>query len=706
MLIEELIRLGQPLVEGGFEADELICLITDVASANARNFYQHVFVVELPSPEDGPEVVPVVLPLQVWGNPLNNDFDVDHRRALGAPILLPVGGNPLQPQGRYGVSVYPCWNRHFQDFRTSAEATFAFLQGRTQRTPNFTIREEELQAGAERLHQEVANLPVGPRDRWLGVLVLARPGEGSIYRYVPMESGQRLDHLGESVLRPGHFIVADQGMLLERLWEARVAEGAARGRRNGACSFSGENTELITPYCTVWPWAFLAWTCPLPHAGDANLLVEGIGLSPATYRALTAGACVFKRLQQLIHPIVVHELFSPVGDQEGRELAQHRSLTDLPRIYGSAFALPVEDRLLTDEEERQGFTEGVRMMLGEQHSDGGLADRYLSAVTGFDVLLPESFDMEDYRLTLVYYSGDPTRGDIHLRAFIQDVLPSTTGRLREMARDTGGQAVRLVQLMAPRASEKLQARVRNRCSSVPYLLSRGYGGSHLWTQLERVLHRAPLDTERLTANSAARLRSLVPRFPDTLWQIQDEVVFYLACHDFVTTYQRDLAIGPGEEPMAMRPWSELLNMIERQPVTEIHYDNVAELGFGCGTLIRIFSRRYWIATRVGREGKDFLKHRVLTFGADLTPNAVFKQGLKGMFEVAAKITSIRFGRDLQERVGATITEYDRLQEQVRNERDSFTTAFWAGYALQGYDRPRKPSKETNQSPTQTTGAQA
>src|SRR5947209_794386 len=118
MLIEELIRLGRPLVEGGLSPDEMVRLITDVASPNARNFYRRVFVVEL---AEG-NARTAVLGMAQWGSELEDDFQVDGPRAVGAPILLPGGGNPLNPQGRYGIPVYPCWDAHFRAFRQSADA--------------------------------------------------------------------------------------------------------------------------------------------------------------------------------------------------------------------------------------------------------------------------------------------------------------------------------------------------------------------------------------------------------------------------------------------------------------------------------------------------------------------------------------------------------------------------------------------------------
>src|SRR5947209_4778204 len=111
MLIEELIRLGRPVLEGGLDPREMLRLITDAADERVKNFYRHVFVVELPPP--GSDGEPAVLPEQNWqveqqvAGKKKPEIDVDVERALGAPFSLPSGGNPLQPQGRYGLPVYP-----------------------------------------------------------------------------------------------------------------------------------------------------------------------------------------------------------------------------------------------------------------------------------------------------------------------------------------------------------------------------------------------------------------------------------------------------------------------------------------------------------------------------------------------------------------------------------------------------------------------
>jgi len=48
MIIEDLVRLGKPLLEGGMDARDILELISDVNDEKVKNFFRHVFVVELP----------------------------------------------------------------------------------------------------------------------------------------------------------------------------------------------------------------------------------------------------------------------------------------------------------------------------------------------------------------------------------------------------------------------------------------------------------------------------------------------------------------------------------------------------------------------------------------------------------------------------------------------------------------------------------
>ncbi len=707
MLIEGLIHLGRPVLESGLDPREVLKLITDVADERVKNFYRHVLVVELPPV--GTDSEPAVLPMQNWQieqqttGKKKPEIDLDRERAVGVPFSLPAGGNPVHPQGRYGLPVYPIYDPHFEAFRKSAKGVCDFLTGRLERTPGIVLDEKLLGRVAECLNQVVSGQYDG-REKWLGVLVLARCGSDSFFTYGDKPS---LTHVGPSSLAPGRFIEPNCARIAESVWLARVEEGAAMGRRAGQCSISGTGEEVVASYCKAWPWAFPTWTCPVPHGGDTELLVEGIGLSEKSYRALTLGANLFQRLTRRLHYIILPELFASVENRDRQNAARSRKISDLPTIFGSAFLLPVRGTVLANPLDRDGFAHRILAMLNAPAPPEPIADRYLTAVTGFDVMLPDELNRADFRLTLVYFSGDVSRGDIHLRAYIQDVLPSAASLLKNLVQPCRDRLIELLRLLSPNASDKQQAYLGVCFQSVPYFLARGYGGSHLWAVLEQCLHRRPLDDRAIVTHAAARLSSIVPRWPDSRFEIVDEVIFLMVCRDFIRRYNREVAEPPKEDPMPMRPWRELLEMIEKRPPAEVSFQTVAELGFGCGALLHRFSAWYWRATKVGREGKDYLKQRVLTFGADLSPEVVWRVGLGKLCDVAARYETKdrQLGRRFRERVGVVLAEFDRLQDHVRGNRDEFMTAFWAGYCLQGYDRPLKPKAKTSVAAGDTKGGE-
>lgn len=682
MLIEELIRLGTPLLDGDMAPHEVLRLITGVEDERVKNFYRHVFVVELPTDES---VEPWVASMQRFGDFLDDgNFHVDQDRAVAIPFVLPSGGNPLNPQGRYGLPVYPCYDPHIRAFRDSSAGVVAFLRGRLERTANFSVSEGLFDGIGRVVHDAVAATDFGDQKKTLGVLVLVRPTNDGFYN---LASGSRRDRLGYS--REGRTIVPNYSRILDAVWLAKEDEGREAGIRPGPCSFSGAMGESLSAYCKAWPWAFTTWTCPLPNGGDEQMLVEGIGVSSETYRALTLGACVFNKQTRRLSSLVIPEVFSPANTRTGKDLSQRRKLTDLPAVYGSAFLLPLQDRTLTDPDHRAEFVRGIRGMLDGKPDDPTVADRYMTAVTGFDVLLPDGTS-DDYRLTLVYFSGEYSRGDVHLRGYIQDVIPSTLNRLRDLALEEAKRAIQLADSLMPSLSDKQRGYMGRCFQSVPYLLARAYGGAYLWQQLETVLHRQPLDARRVTSNAARRLQTLIPKWPDSRYAVFDEVGFYLSFLSFLGRANRELAGRDGDVAMPMRSWKELLEAVDEGPVTDLMLTDAAELGFACGALIKRFSRAYYVAAKTqGKHDADYLKDRVLTFGSDLRPATVHDKGLRMILELPNRLKSLNRSHDLEQRVGVAIVAYQQLQREIEKDKDAFVTAFWAGYALQGYDRPKK-----------------
>jgi hypothetical protein len=391
----------------------------------------------------------------------------------------------------------------------------------------------------------------------------------------------------------------------------------------------------------------------------------------------------------------VPELFSPADTRPGREQAQRRK--DLPSIRGSAFLLPVRDRTPAQVEEQQEFVQGIRRMLAYAPEGSTQAERSIATVVGVEEIIPEEFD-DDYRLTLVYFSGEYTRGDIHLRAFIQDVVPSRLKQIRDIAQEEAASAMQLVRLLRPGMSQKQQNWLGLRYQSVPYLLARAYGGPFLWAQLETVLHGRHLDPSRVTRNLARRLESLVPTWPKSGLAITDEVTFYLNFLRFLGRVNREVA-RTEESPMPVQNWREMLKAVDTGPVEELlaGTPSAAELGFACGAVIRRFSRRYYVGMRKNKPDADFLRDRVLTFGSALRWDAVQHRALRFINELPNNQLkrSIRFSRDLAERAAAISDAVRRNAETVDRDRDEFLTAFWSGYALQGYDKPRKAKTKTS-----------
>jgi hypothetical protein len=308
----------------------------------------------------------------------------------------------------------------------------------------------------------------GDKKNLLGVMVLAPCADDGFYRC----EAKRPDDGRIGEMPDGRAIVPNYQRIREAMWEAKVAEGREAGARSGACSIAGTGEEVVSAYCKAWPWATLTWTCPLPDGGDKKKLVEGIALSPASYRALTLGACTFNKLTKQFSKIVVPEMFSPVDTRPGREQAQKRK--GLPSIYGSAFLLPVRDETLEDEEQRHQFVKGVRGMLTYDPEGSNEAERSIATVVGVEQITPEGFD-DNYRLTLVYFSkGKTSDADIHLRAFIHDVVPSRLVQIRDIARDEALRSVELARTLMPRMTHKYRDWLGHRYPSLPYMLVRAY----------------------------------------------------------------------------------------------------------------------------------------------------------------------------------------------------------------------------------------
>lgn len=667
MLVESLIRLGRPFIEGDTEPLDLLRQASDVTDARARNFFQRVFVVEI-AEKDGVRKV-VAHPWASWGH-LEMEgraerFYPDEERAVGVPFVIPRG-NRTRSQGCYPVPVYIVYAKDFLSFRGAPGKVKAFLRNRVRDTVSVNWPDAVVEEISSVLAREFERYTPRRDENCQAIIVIADLSDpDSPYVY---DGAAESILLCESRVWSGRNICVDVDRLLNRIWNAKVAEGKKLGRRDGACSVCGKQSELVSIYSQAWSWFSVTWTAPFPFSAEPKELTEGVALCSTCYASLTMGAQVFSSLAQALPNWLTKEIFSPVATARAKEGRR----ADPDRIYGSLIALPVLDEFIKDPAERESFVRSVTSMRFDR---GGAVQRHLDTITGFEARLPVEFsDDRLYRLQLYYYSGEVSRGDVYLRGVIEDIVPSVAdavdellrGRLRTVIADTAEQ---LELTLNPVETQQL--------CSLPYLLATAYGAPYLWQALADVLHRRALGVERFVANAASRMQSLARQLPSAYRKLRMEVLFYLVFRSFMRTFHDEIAISEVKGRESMRPWKELQAMLAGD-VEQVRFEDAEELGFACGHLTRQFSRWYYKQT-----GKDFLRHRVMTFGSDLTPEILWQRALSKFGEYRAKLWREGALPPWFERLsGLVLMEFSHRREEIRRERAAFMAAFWAGYSLQ------------------------
>jgi len=695
LFIERLIAQGEPLREYGMTPRETLLQISDVANEKHGRFFENVIVIEVCYDR---KFEAAALPLQTWGEFITQEgkkkkiitFRPDVERGLGTPFIIVTGGIKTYPQGRYGVPVYPAYPRNINDILSSRDEALSFLRGRLRRTlhlPKKFTSDEELRL-AELLRETALQVKRRVEEgvsQGYALVVLALPTPNGPYRYtgkIPVIGDPSYTLVGESTLYKGRFIVGHLPTIVDYFWVSKMEEGAEKGRRE-RCSLCGVNEESVSVYSKAWSWLAPTWHAPLSEElkkGKNIDLAAAVGaLCKKCYSSLIVGAGVFKEMSTELPITLTRELFVPVASAAGKEVARKSSKRP-PGIWGCAMVIPLLDRSKDDGGE--AFSEALKVLRQKQVRPNR-GDRFLTSITGFEAVLPEDFSSDEYRLTMVYFSGQPDRGDIHLRAVIEDVLPSTINKLLEYMPEVTAEAIAVWRCLS--AESGGDDRVPGYYDSLFYLLTRAYGGCYLWSTLRSVLHKRPISWEAFVSSAAARMNGWARMHSNkenekqAFWNLKDEVTFYLAFRHFYNLYNRLLG-GGGR---VLSDWREMLKKISSVPPVELSFNDVEELGFAAGYLVRLFSRWYWVATGAEKGGKDFIKHRMMAFGSALTPDMIWKKGLSRFQEYALKLNKLDqlMSDDFRRRAGVVESEYRRLRAQVASRKDEFIGAFWSGYML-------------------------
>lgn len=657
MIAEQLIRSGQSFVQDISSPTLLLKIVSDSESDKAKNFWQHVLIVEV----DPKTQQVLVQPIQSWGSwqrpeGSKKDVFVPDQRVPRAPVFLPSGGNPLHAQGFYGLPIYLIYDKHWLAFAEKSKGVQDFLKPRLEKTAHIDLSESLVEQVCSQIHT-VAKAFKG-NDKALGVMVIGIVEENGAFKFLPHDNDIALS---PSRLFPNHNIYANVELMLERVWEAKAKEGEEKGKlQEGICAFTGQRGLVISGDNKAWPWFTTTWEAPFPNTFGDSDHVHRMAFSPEAYQHLTVGATLFGKLTKQLDYNLNKQLFAPVDSVGGRDNAARGQVKST--VLGSAIVTPLLDSINMSEEDSRQFAFGLQNRISETEGSRG-ARLLLSNLLGYEEELPSDLLNDNFRLTSIYFSGDPARADIHLQAVIEDIVPSVLKSVNELLEQTSDWSSQFY--------SDNQDWLHQRMKSLPYLLVQAYGPGFLWQNLSRVLHSEELPWQPMVCGIAHRCHELSHNLKDNNLALRNEAILYATFRYFYMLYHDTF----GLERRTMRPWQTLVENISTAPLQDIQFQDIEELGFAAGYLVRQFSRQYYAI-----EGKDYLQHRVMTFGSDLTPDVIYRRALGRLPEYATRVDA-RLSEEFRGRLGVWLSNYPTMKVGVKKNSDEFMAAFWAGYML-------------------------
>ncbi len=676
MLIDSMIRLGRPMIDGGLDPEEVIRQISSITEDRSKKFFEHIIITEVKSGKV------CVHPNKTWGSfekrperSQKEDFFPDIERAIAAPFIVPSGGNPTAPQGKYSVPSYIVYDSQLRDFQNDDNEMISFLSGRIDRTIGIQFNQELIEDVAEKITGEICKLDLSDQRKHMGLIVILFLDHDS-----PYTLGADNNNIGNfkkvdrSLIDNEKDIFADLEVIKNRLWQAKIDEGAEKGKKEDArCFFCPKEGKVVSLYNKANLWFTTTWEAPFPSGKSESQLIEGVALCHDCYKYLSYGANVFFKLTRRMDNWLTKELFAPNTSVKARQHYKNSAT-----IYGGILPLPIYDGFFDNPTDRDFFVKNIGQMMVKKKSSSEKNHLYLKTVTGIETFLPEDFLGNNYRLALIYFTGDITRSDIHLLSYIEDILPSTASKLAKITEETYIHARGILQSFPYGLTDQKDDYMERRYNNLPYLLSVAYGSPYLWNSLETVFHRRELSENRFIKNVSSRFAEMSRDLEENIFKINDEAVFYLSFKYFLFRYNHDLCQKKGGEKV--RHWQTLLKLAYETPLENIDLELIEEIGFVTGALIRRFANHYYYQTKVGGKGKDFIKHRVMTFGSSLTPDNVWKRGLSKIEEYDRRL-DMGIAQDLRDRVAIISMLYMNKRDDIFKCRDEFMAAFWAGYAL-------------------------
>lgn len=681
MLSYDLIRMGSIIKQSNIRSFELLKLVSDNTNLQARNFLTNVIIIEIDKTSGESQIS--MWPIHECGSYIEGikkkkEFVPDTEQSIAYPFILPSGGNPLQPQGRYPVANYPIYDAQFKQFSERASVIETFISSRVKRTSGLILEEADIKEIAALIKNKLNQDNSFLTEKRLGLMVLVFiDGKNSPYFYSDNVLYDKTNLLvGESKIYPGKYVKVNMDKIIDQFWDAKFEEGIICGSKDkGICTICGQFGPVVSGYNKSLYWFPITWEAPLSFGNDKNI-VKSIALCKECYCNLTVGADLFGSLSSLVDSSLVKEVFAPVSSAVVKNRIK---MNTADNIYGSMIVLPLLDTVFENRELANEWIEVLqssmdKSILSELRSKKSRKARHLDNITGFKSTLPEDWANEDFRLTLIYFSGEPTKLNIYLRAIIEDILPP----IAEMVQDLMNEVVEEINNVMNECtviSEQSIERKKKQIQSLPYLLASAFGAAHVWTTMQKVFKGRNIDKQLFIKNISLRMNQEAKLLPDSIFNLQQESVEYFAINSFLDKYNTRIAGQKGGEN-TMKSVKELINLTWEIPVEEMRFESIDELGFAAGQIVQRFGKSYY----EGNNHKDFIKHRILTFGSSLTPEVIRNKAL-GRMEEYIVMLDLKVSPDVLKRAAVVSMNFVKFEKEINLNKDRFMAAFWAGYSL-------------------------
>lgn len=662
MLAESIIRIGEPIRDSEISNKERLDLLTDYDNIMFKNFFQHVFLIEI----DEGNIRYHLMKIGMGDD--DKSFKTDRTRSFSYPVIATKGGDPSSPQGNYPIPCYLIYNSYFKKMNDVEYIVEKFILPRLGRTISYMAYEKER---LEEIAYKVGDVLKDHYEEFID----KKDQKGILYIYdyslpefhnLNERAGKKSNYfwITTSKLRPGEELHLDSDKCIENIVEAKITEAKTLGYEEQAVSTFSNKLEngIVSIYNKYWPWLSHTWEAPRSIYWEKEDFTKGIKVDLLSYEAYLYGTQFLNRITLPISSSILKEMFAPSMNVEAKKNMKYSSFE---KIYGAPIVLP----LVKDNPEQR--YKKYRYIL-DSNKDESKADMHLKLISGIDTTLPKIDD--EYRLTLLYYSGDMTRGNIHIRMVIEDVVPSLAKGLERIVKDINKKEIHKIGRFFGR--EKIGRFYP--LESLPSMLGNAYGPGYVWSSLETVFNKQSISIDRLHCSVSIKLNELANK--EKYQDMINELIFYYGFIDFYNRYNDEI-LKKGGEVNYMANWGYLLEQYHLGGIKTEDLETAEEIGYVSGLILRQFSNSYFHSA-----GNDFVKQRVMKFGSKLTPVMVWKNGLLQCEELAMQ-RDMNLADNFRMNLSHILLAVLKADEKdfLNKNRDQFMTAFWSGYLM--YKKP-------------------